>query len=500
MKYRGLLKISFTLIFILGISWFSFAQRDSLTIEMALDIAEENNPSLRTQKLNLQRSQLLLYAQRAGLKSKFTLNLSPIDAGIKRGFDERLSSWYQNESFSTGANFRVSQTILPTDGTLTLSNNFSWRYNHSDENNKITENKSFVNTTSLRLDQPIFTYNTQKMALRELEISYENSGISYALQRLNTEVSITRQFYNVYTAQENLKIAKEELENSKKNYEIIKLKVESGLSKKEELFQAEVNFASAMSSVEDRTTSLENSKDALKQALGIPLSEDISVKGVIEVNTILVDFNKALQSAMSSRMELRQRELEWETAEMNLVVTKARNEFKGNVALSLGVTANDAVFSNLFDKPVMSPTAAITFQIPLFDWGERKARIKAQETSMAVTKINAQNQIISMESDIRSLIRQIHNTGNQIEIAKTRLKNAQQTFELYEVRYRAGDINGMQYSQYQSQLSSSKMQLSSTLISYKIELLNLKIATLYDFENNVQVIPVKTLGEFRDNK
>jgi len=494
MKYKELLvKFSWTIFFIVGISWYSSAQRDSLTIRMALDIAEENNPSLRTQKLNLQRSQLLLFAQRAGLKSRFTLNLAPVDAGISRRFDERTSNWYQNEAFSTGGNFSVRQTILPTDGTLTLTNRFKWQYSHTDENGRISENKAFVNNLSLNLDQPIFTYNTQKMELRKLEISLENAGISFALQRLNTEVSITRQFYNVYTAQENLKIAKEELENSKKNYDIIKLKVESELSKKEELFQAEVNYTSALSSVEDRTIRLEDAKDALKQALGIPLSEDLCVKGEIEVNTILIDFNKALQSAMSSRMELRQRELEWEQAEMTLIETKARNEFKGNIALSLGVSANDEVFSNLFDKPALSPSAVISFQVPIFDWGERKARIKAQETSMAVTKLNAENQIISMESEIRSLIRQIHNNGNQIEIAKTKLKNAQQTFELYEVRYRAGDINGMQFSQYQTQLSSSKMQLSSELISYKIQLLNLKIATLYDFENDVPVIPVKEL-------
>jgi outer membrane protein TolC len=494
MKYKQLLmKIVLTVFFIHGITWLSFAQRDSLTIEMALDLAEENNLQLKTQKLNLERSRYALEAERAGLKARFTLDLTPVNASIKRSFDERTSNWYQNESFRTGANFSVRQTILPTDATVVLSNKFNWQYSHTDESTRLSTNRQFVEDLSISLNQPLFMHNTQKMALRSLEISYENQGISYALQRLNTEVSITRQFYNVYSAQERLKINKEELESSQANYDIIKLKTDAELSKKSELSQAEVNLATAKSTVENNITSLENFKDALKQTLGIPLSEDIAVKANIQVDAILIDLNKALQSAMASRMELRQRELDWEEAEMRLIETKNRNSFNGSLSLSLGVVSNDEVFTNLIDKPVMSPNIMLSFQVPIFDWGARKSRIKAQETQMAVTKLNAENQVISMESDIRSLVRQIHNSGNLIEIEKIRLANAQIAFELNEVLYRAGDINGVQFNLVQTQLSSSKLSFSQTLISYRLELLNLKIATLYDFENKVPVIPVKNL-------
>ena len=42
------------------------------------------------------------------------------------------------------------------------------------------------------------------MELKQIEYDYENADISYALQRLNTEKSITDQFYAVYMAQSNL--------------------------------------------------------------------------------------------------------------------------------------------------------------------------------------------------------------------------------------------------------------------------------------------------------
>jgi outer membrane protein len=48
---------------------------------------------------------------------------------------------------------------------------------------------------------------------------------------------------------------------------------------------------------------------------------------------------------------------------------------------------------------------------------------------------------------------------------------------------------------YQNQLSEKQLAYTNSLISYKIELLNLKIQTLYDFEKKVAVSPVMTLDK-----
>jgi len=494
MKYRQLLiKFALAIIFIIGISSLSFAQRDSLTIEMALDIAEENNPSLRNSKLNLERSQYNLVAQRASLKSSFSLSLDPITYNKTKSFDNRLSQWYENERFNTGGSFRVVQPVLLTDGTITLTNDFSWQNNSSNVEGVTNQNKAFNNNLFIRIDQPIFTYNTRKMALKNLEIAYENSGISYALERLRTEVSITRQFYAVYMAQNNLEIRKEELDNAKQNYEIIKNKVDADLAAKEELYQAEVNYASAQSAVEDQIASLEDSKDALKITLGIPLNENISVKGNIDFSTVLVSFDQAVSHGMASRMELRQREIDIELSDLQMIQTKALNEFKGNISMSLGITGVNENFTNIYDNPTQNPRISISFSVPIFDWGEKKARVKAQQTAQTIAKHNYEIQKNDIEVNIRQVLREIERIRTQIDIAEKNVRNAQLTYDLNLTRYREGDLTGMQISQYETQLSTRKISYSQTLINYKIALLNLKIASLYDFENNLPVIPVKGL-------
>lgn len=49
----------------------------------------------------------------------------------------------------------------------------------------------------------------------------------------------------------------------------------------------------------------------------------------------------------------------------------------------------------------------------------------------------------------------------------------------------------------QEQLSQSQISYTNALISYKLELLNLKIQTLYDFEKKMSVTPTITTSTLK---
>ncbi|MDD3624611.1 MAG: TolC family protein [Proteiniphilum sp.] len=462
-----------------------------MTIQQALDIAEENNPDLKAAKLNLERYQYNLVAQQASLKSRFSLDLNPINYSRSRRFDNRLSQWYTNETLNTSGTFMVSQPILMTDGEISLINTFGWQDNQSTVEGMNNQNRAFSNDLYLRLNQPIFTYNRRKMELQRIEFDYENAGIRYALQRLNTERSITNQFYAVYMAQNNLAISKEELENTKQSFEIIQNKVEADLSAREELYQAELNLANAQSAVEERIVSLENAKDQLKQTLGMALDDDLEVTLEIEVSPVAIDLVQAVQSSLNARMELRQREIDIELAELQMIQTKSLNEFRGDISLSVGIIGDHERFGNLYDNPTQNPRVAVSFAVPIFDWGEKKARIKAQKVAQTLARLEQENLRIDIELDVRQTWRRLENLRTQIDIAEKSVRNAQLTYDINLTRYREGDLTGMEINQFQTQLSNRKIAYAQSLINYKIELLNLKILTLYDFENERPIVPIR---------
>jgi outer membrane protein len=480
----------FCLFALFGLAGFHTSGQQALTLERALQEAEVNSPSIKQSLLNLERYQKNLEAQRAALKSKFSLNVAPIDYTNTRRFDSRFSEWYTNESFASNATFRVEQPILVTDGTLSLINRFGWQSSTAVfQGQDPTTSERFTNNLYVNYNQPLFTYNRLKLQLKELELSFENANISYAMQRLNMERSVTQFFYNVYMAQMNLSIAREELTNTEKSYEIIKNKVDAGLAAREELYQAELNLATANSGLQNSQVNFENAKDQLKMYLGLDLFEDILVYADVEAVPVPVDLNKAIENGLKSRMELRQREIEVESSQFDMIRTKAMNEFSGSMNLAFGIIGDNEKLTGIFDQPTKNPQVQISFNIPLFDWGERKARIQAQEAAIKSTELNLDEQKKEIIIDIRQVFRNLQNQLNQIEIAKQSERNAQLTYEINLERYQNGDLTGMDLSLYQNQLSSRKLAYAQALLNYKIELLNLKIQSLYDFEKNQPVIP-----------
>lgn len=460
--------------------------QDTLNLTEAIQIAQASSRSVKKSMLNLYGNQRSLDAQRAALKSRFALDVTPFDYNRDRRFNDLFSRWNTNEDYNSFANVSVIQPIAATDGTISLINRLGYRDNYSEFQDIRT--KTYSNNLYLQLDQPIFTYNRTKIRLKELELNLENAKISNALQLLSLEQNVTQAFYTLYQRQNSLEIARDEYENQKISYEITKNKVDADLLAQEELYQAELNLATSKSTVENNEVLLDNAADDFKLLLGIDLTEELAVEVDIRFVTREVDLNKAILYGLENRMELRQRAIDIERSQFELIRTKSLNEFKGAVSLSLGVFGDNERAPDIYHVPAVNPRVAISLNIPIFDWGENRARMDAANASLEIRKVDLEVEKNDIMINIRKAYRSLQNLENQILIAEQNVKNARLTYDINLERYKNGDLTSIDLNRFQSQLSEKKSTLADALINYKIELLNLKILSLYDFEKQQPVI------------
>jgi outer membrane protein TolC len=486
-----------TLLILIFIPLIAPAQQ-GLTLESAMSVAEENSPTLKRTRLSLMRSQENLNAQRASLKSNFSLTLNPFEYSHNREFLEFASEWNTQETVKSYGAFTVSQPIVATDARLSLTNRLSWQDSYSEYNDSRTT--GFNNNLYLSLNQPIFTYNRTKLQIKELELALENSELNYAIQRLSMERQVAQYFYFVYQQQQSMIISDDAYQNMQKSYTIIKNKVDAGLSAREELFQAELNLATSRSDYENSIVDLENAKDDFKILIGISLYDDIMVLPDISVDTVEIDIAFAIDHGLANRMELRQRQIDIESSSFDLIQTKALNEFKGEINLSVGLFGDNKNLKNIYDNPTDNQAVSLALTVPLWDWGERESRIRAAELSIESQELGYEEEENDIIINIRKVYRNLQNLKNQMEIAEQNVINAQLTYELNLEKYENGDLTGMDLNIYQNQLSEKKLARTNSLISYKLELLNMKIQTLYDYEKDESVTPLINIANNEDNK
>ena len=470
------------------ILWFPcLSGQKGLTLDESLGIAETNSPSMKRTRLSLVQSQENLNAQNASLKSNFSLSVNPISFSRNRTFNDLISEWNSTRTTESYGLFTVTQPIVFTDAKLSLVNRFGYTDSYSEFANRTT--KGFSNELSLNLDQPLFTYNRTKLMLKELQLALENSKLNYAIQLLSLEKSVAQAFYYVYQQQQSLDISDQAYQNMQKSYEIIKNKVDAGISAKEEFFQAELNLATTKSDYENKQVALENAKDDFKMLIGMSLYDDLIVLPDISVDTVNVDIAFAIDKGLANRMELRQRAISIENSQFDLIQTKSLNEFKGNLGLSIGLFGDSEKFPDVYSSPTDNESVMLSFTLPLWDWGEKKSRIKASQASIETAQVGLEEEQNNIILGIRQVYRNLINLRNQIGIARQSVTNAQLTYDLNLEKYKNGDLTGMDLNIFQNQLSEKQLSYTNALISYKLELLNLKIQTLYDFEKKTPVSP-----------
>jgi outer membrane protein len=470
------------------ILWFlSPLQAEVLTLEKALATAFKNSPSIQEARYGLTVSEENLKAQQAGLKSQFLLTLTPLTVSQTRTFSDLTSKYNTQDLTKSALRFSITQPIKWTDGTLTISDSFNWQKAASSFTGSVSE-ATFNNSLTLQLTQPLFTYNRTQMTIKELELSLENSQINYALQKLSIERQVTQQFLDLYASWEGIKIAEEELKNSTESYQIIESKVKAGISAQEELYQADLTRLNSVAGLENKQMSYQNSLDSFKILLGVSLAEEIEIIADIRKKLVDVDLDKAVAHALKNRMELRQRDISIQTALDNLVRAEAQNEFKGSVNLSVGLTGVNGQFQNIYESSNTDKQVALSLNIPVFDWGQKKHQIAASQASIDTARLSASEEQKQITYDLRQAHRNLQNQVRQIEIAEINVKNAQLTYEINLERYKNGDLSSKDMQFYQLQLSQQKLNEVQALINYKLALLDIKIRSLFDFENNRSIV------------
>ena len=86
-------------------------------------------------------------------------------------------------------------------------------------------------------------------------------------------------------------------------------------------------------------------------------------------------------------------------------------------------------FQNIYENPTQNPRVAISFTVPIFDWGEKKARVRAQKVAQNINKLDFHEDKVDIELNIRQVWRSLENLRTQIEIAEQNVLNAQRTYD-----------------------------------------------------------------------
>ena len=412
-----------------------------LTLERMVDLTLSTSYSIRRLNMEIEREQYNLQAERANLKSSVDLDLTlpRFNLTSEPRWNSTLNKFEieQEHSRRWEGELSVRQPVIlfgyPTNGYLSINNNM---YQYTQFEDDGTQDTDYYNRYYISYSQPLFQPNSLKNNLEQAEMSLESSQLEYYGDVVGMVDRVARTYFDLFEEHYGRTISLDLVANLERALAIARELAAVDSARTIDVDQIQVELANALEEVQSAESSIRSRSASVKRDLGLSEADSIAITHVVQVDPVLVDMDEAVRFAMELTPRMRQLDISQRNSEIRHEETKGRGGFEMNLNFSYGRERRDEEFSNLWQDPDNSYTVNVTADVPIWDWGERKARIAASEIDLQQTLLRREETELEIVSNVRNEVLNVQDRESRTLAMQENLELAREVSETSFQRYR----------------------------------------------------------------
>lgn len=374
-------------------------------------------------------------------------------------------------------NFGLMQPIAATGGIISANTAYNF---FNDINADYTQWSGTV--MNIRLSQPVFAYNPWKWDKKIKPIEYEESKRNYVERVEEISSNAVSFFFDVLLQQVNQQIATFNLANNDTINKIEQGRYNIGTTSKDKLLQVELQLLRSRQEVSQAKLDLETARLQLRAYIGLKDGDNFELVLPEKIPDFEVTVEEALTYARMNRADyiaFERRRLE---AESQVAQAKGQR-YQTTITASYGLNNVAGTVSDLYTDPSKQQIADISFNIPIVDWGRRKAMMQTAIANKKLRDYEIEQSKIIFEQEIITKVRQFEMMRLQIEITKKSDEVAQERYLVAQNRYLIGKIDITNLNIALREKDDAKRSYLQALKSFWTAYYDLRRLTLYDFAN-----------------
>jgi outer membrane protein TolC len=254
---------------------------------------------------------------------------------------------------------------------------------------------------------------------------------------------------------------------SKERVRIARINRELGSRSKLELLQAQVDFNSDSSALVRQQQQILASEIRLKSLLGDLNHPHIVPDSSIALFPELI-YSTLLEKTLNENTQLQIAAKQVNLSEYDLKIIRA-NSFP-YVRLTSGYNYN----FNLYNKGVTRKSHStgldygLTVGVPIFDGGNRRREIKNAQIALKNKELARLETQLDVEAKLQEIYSSYSNYLGLITVERQNLKTAHENFETAAIRYRLGELAGIDMREAQNSLQDAEKRLLDVEYNAKI--------------------------------
>jgi len=400
-----------------------------ITLEQAIDLARQNNQSLREARLNLNQAQAQL--------------------------QEALGAEFPTLSLQT--DFQRSTSATSEIGANVAENNFTTT------NDGVTTDLNAI----LQLNYDLYTggQRSAQIRLAESQVRTQELALEQAAEQLRLDV--TDAYYSVQEADSQVEIARAAVADAEQSLRDAQLLEQAGLGTRFDVLQAEVDLANEEQNLTRAISQRRITRRELVETLGLGQQIEVTAATPPEVaGTWDLSLEESIILAYQNRAELEQQLEQREIAQENQVIALAG--IRPQVSLFTRYNVRDIIDNSSGGGTGAGDGLAIGAQLQwtLYDGGQARARARQAEENAAI----AENRFDQFRNQIRREVEQafynLQANEQNIDTAEIAVEQAEESLRLARLRFQAGVGTQTDVINAQSALTQARGNLLTAIIEY----------------------------------
>ena len=429
-----------------------------LTLEESIEIAEQSNLTLQTAEQNLKAAEAQVRAARAGLLPRITAS------GNYTYFKDIQKSVIQAEG---GFGFPMPGEEM--NGMSPPS---------ADNESDLIELEFGAHHNAqgtINLTQPIFAWGRYYYGYQAADLNYQaiQRDVDAAYNQLRLDVS--EAFYGTLVALEFVRVVQQSVSLVEEQLAIAEMSLDAGAATDFDVLRAKVQLANAKSQLIRAQNGVQTAKNAYKTVLNIPLSENISVKGTLEVpenhKIPALKLGALVQQALDYRPEVHRTQFTEHAARKQIDIAKTRSR------PDLGFFTNYQISQNeRLTEMNRIWSLGLQINIPIFDGFATRAAVQQSESTLKQVQLGGTQVKVGVEFEVRAAYLNLRGAETIIEVQREAVAQARESVRIANLQFQNGVITTVALTDTQLALAQAEVNRLQAYHDYIVGLARLEKA------------------------
>ena len=464
-----------------------------LTLERMVELSLSSSYEVRRLNLEIQRDQYSLKAHQARLKSSVDMDLTipafSLTSEPKWNSDLQKNEIIQENTRMWEGEISVRQPIIffgyPTNGYLSF-NNRMYRYNQINDDG--VSEVDYYNRYYIRYTQPLFQPNGLKNDLEQAELNLEGTQLEFYGDVVDIVDNVSEDYFDLFEAHYRRTINRALVGDLERALAIAQDLARQDSTRAIDVDQIQVDLANARERLQSSESSIRLEAASVKRSLGLSDADSIALDPVFFLDPVAIDMDEAVRLAMELTPRMRQLDISLRNSEIDLEDTKSRGGFRMDLSLSYGRERRDDAFDRLWVHPDNSYTVNVEAYVPLWDWGERDARIAASRIRIDQTRLRIEEAELQIVSSVRNEVLNVQDREDRTMAMRENLDLAGGVSETSFQRYAAGSITATDLMLSLRREADTAENFLQAYLGWRESLRQLQQLTYWDFERQMPVL------------